>query len=172
MRPASRWQVTVAVYLAGQTVSLFGSAVVSYSMIWWVALETGNAITFALLSLVAVLPQGLVALPAGVWADRYSRKLLVIGADAALAVVTLALAVAVWLDAASMVVLGAALLLRSIGGGIQTPAETAILPQLTPANQLLRVNAINSTIQSVCMLVAPALAAVLLVAWKDVHWIL
>jgi DHA3 family macrolide efflux protein-like MFS transporter len=37
---------------------------------------------------------------------------------------------------------------------------------------LLRVNAINSTIQSVCMLVAPALAAVLLVAWKDVHWIL
>jgi DHA3 family macrolide efflux protein-like MFS transporter len=51
------------------------------------------------------------------------------------------------------------------------PAETAILPQLTPPAQLLRVNAINAGIQSACFLVAPAVAAVLLTVW-DLTWIL
>jgi DHA3 family macrolide efflux protein-like MFS transporter len=169
--PDNSWRRTVALYLTGQTLSLFGSAVVGYSVVWHIALETRSAVQFAVMTLVAVLPQGLVALPAGVWADRHSRKKLVIGADAAVAVVTAGLAVAFWFDVAGFVVIGLALLARSIGGGVHTPAETALLPQITPTRYLLRVNAINGAIQSACFLAAPALAAVLLTIW-GMTWIL
>ncbi|MDR0591664.1 MAG: MFS transporter, partial [Bifidobacteriaceae bacterium] len=165
------WRRPVALYLAGQTVSIFGSAVVGYAIIWYVAIDTASAWSFGLLSVAMVLPQGLVGLPAGVWADRYSRKWLVIGADAAIAVVTLGLAAAVYLGHRELWLLGAALLARSIGGGVQMPAEAAILPQLTPPQHLLRVNAVNSGIQAASFLVTPALAAVLLMAW-DLAWIL
>jgi DHA3 family macrolide efflux protein-like MFS transporter len=157
--------------LAGQTVSLFGSAVVGYALIWFVAIDTRSAWDYALLSFAAILPQGLISLPAGVWADRYSRRLLVISADAAIAVVTLALTIAFYFGQRQLWLIAAALVLRSFGAGIQMPAEAAILPQLTPAPQLLRVNAINSGIQAACFLVAPALAAVLLSLW-DLTWIL
>jgi DHA3 family macrolide efflux protein-like MFS transporter len=158
-------------YLAGQTVSLVGSAVVGYAVIWFVAIDTGSAWDFALLSFAAVLPQGLVAIPAGVWADRYSRKALVIGADAGIAVVTAALVIAFQMGQRDLILIGAALLLRSIGAGVQMPAEAAILPQLTPPSHLLRVNAINAGIQSACFLFAPAAAAALMAVW-DLGWIL
>jgi DHA3 family macrolide efflux protein-like MFS transporter len=161
----------VVLYLAGQTLSLFGSAVVGYAVIWYIALETGSAVRFALLALAAVLPTGLVALPGGVWADRYSRKLLVIGADAAIAIITVGMAALFWLDWASWLALAGCLLLRSALAGVHTPAEAAILPQITPPEHLLRVNAINSSIQSASLLIAPALAAVLLV-WWEMSWIL
>ncbi|MDR1187724.1 MAG: MFS transporter [Bifidobacteriaceae bacterium] len=171
MSPAPDWKRLVAAYLAGQTVSLFGSAIVAYALIWFVAIDTGSAWSYSLLMFAAHLPHGLIGLPAGVWADRYSRKALVIWSDAAIAVITLALAVALYFGHRSLWVLGIALLLRSLGGGVQMPAEAAILPQLVPPAQLLRVNAINSGIQSACFLVAPALAAVLLTVW-DLTWIL
>ncbi|MDR2564918.1 MAG: MFS transporter [Bifidobacteriaceae bacterium] len=171
MSPDPNWRRPVALFLAGQTVSLFGSAVVGYAVIWFIAIDTASAWSYALLSLAAILPQGLVTLPAGVWADRYSRKKLVIFSDAGIALVTLALTASFWLGHRQLWVIGAALLLRSLGAGVQTPAQTAILPQLTPARHLLRVNAVNAGIQSACYLVAPALAAVLLSVW-DLAWIL
>ncbi|MDR2373329.1 MAG: MFS transporter [Bifidobacteriaceae bacterium] len=166
MSPRPNWRHQVALYLTGQAVSLFGSAVVGYAVIWHVAIDTGSAWQFALLSLASVLPQGLIGVPAGVWADRHSRKALVIWSDAAIAAVTLALAVALSLGLDQLWLLAAALLARSIGAGVQMPAEAAILPQLTPPAQLLRVNAINAGIQSACFLVAPAAAAGLMMVWN------
>jgi DHA3 family macrolide efflux protein-like MFS transporter len=51
--------------------------------------------------------------------------------------------------------------IRAVGAGIQTPAVSAVIPQLTPAESLTRVNGINASIQSSAMLVAPMLAGVL-----------
>jgi len=52
-----------------------------------------------------------------------------------------------------------AIAIRSAGAGIQMPAVAALLPQIVPADKLMRVNGINGTIQSAMMLVAPAAAA-------------
>jgi DHA3 family macrolide efflux protein-like MFS transporter len=164
------WKRTVGAFLGGQAVSLFGSAVVGYCVIWYVALDTGNAVDYALLSLAAILPQGIVSLWGGVWADRYNRKALVIGSDAAIAVVTVGLAVVFLTGRDNFVILGGALLIRGVGAGIQTPAVAAILPGITPEEHLLRVNAVNSSIQSAVFLAAPALAAVLLTA-MPLGWI-
>jgi DHA3 family macrolide efflux protein-like MFS transporter len=52
--------------------------------------------------------------------------------------------------------------IRSVGAGIQTPSVSALLPQIVPKEKLMRVNGINSSLQSVMMLISPALSALLL----------
>lgn len=53
-------------------------------------------------------------------------------------------------------------ILRSLGAGIQTPAVNAVIPQLVPADQLMRFNGINATMQSIVRFAAPAAAGVIL----------
>jgi DHA3 family macrolide efflux protein-like MFS transporter len=53
-------------------------------------------------------------------------------------------------------------LVRGFGQGIQMPTVTAILPDIVPADQLVRVNGFNSAIQSLSLFASPMLAAALL----------
>ncbi|MCL2090708.1 MAG: MFS transporter [Micrococcales bacterium] len=160
------WLPRVVWFLAGQAVSLFGSSVVAYAIVWHVALETRNAVSYAVVAFAAMVPQGLMSLVGGVWADRYDRKALVIAADAAIAVITVGLAWLLLSGHESLWLITAALVLRGIGGGVQTPAVGAILPSITPEKHLLRVNSAFGSVQSAVYLVAPAVAAVVLVVWE------
>ncbi|MCL2454984.1 MAG: MFS transporter [Micrococcales bacterium] len=166
-----RWVPRVAWFLTGQAVSLFGSGVVGFAIIWHVALDTRSATSFVIVSFVATAPQGLMSLVGGLWADRYNRKALVIGADAAIAVITVALAWLMLSGQDSLWLIAGALLLRALGGGIQVPTVAAILPSITPERHLLRVNSIFGSVQSAVYLAAPAVAAVLLSVW-EIGWIL
>ena len=56
--------------------------------------------------------------------------------------------------------------IRSLGAGIQTPAVNALIPQLVPAKQLMKVNGINGSIQSLTFIVAPAISGGLLAAFS------
>ena len=53
------------------------------------------------------------------------------------------------------------LVIRSAGGGIQTPAVQSFIPQIVPEAWLLRVNAINGTLQTAISIASPAIAAAL-----------
>jgi len=81
------------------------------------------------------------------------------GADAMIATATLALAMLMLGGADDLWLIYAALVIRSVGAGVQMPAVGALLPQIVPTEKLMRVNGINGTIQSAMMLVAPAAAA-------------
>ena len=80
-----------ALFLASQAVTLLGSSIVQFAIIWHVTLETESGGWVALLSAVSYIPQFLISFFAGVWADRYHRKHLIIAADGAIAMATLAL---------------------------------------------------------------------------------
>ena len=80
-----------ALFLASQAVTLLGSSIVQFAIIWYVTLETSSGGWVALLSAAAYIPQFLISFFAGVWADRYPRKRLIIAADGAIAIATLAL---------------------------------------------------------------------------------
>lgn len=101
----------------------------------------------------------------GVWADRYNRKKLIIGADIVIAVVTLIMMLAMPYITEEPILLGGLLVMsviRSLGSGIQTPAVNSVIPQLVPEAQLMRFNGINSTMQSFVQFAAPAVAGVIL----------
>lgn len=153
------WRRDITLFLSGQTVSLFGSMLVQYAVLWHLTLETRSGTVLAISSVVGFLPQAVISVFGGVWADRLDRKLLIIGADAVIALTTLGLALAMMSGADDLWLIYAALAIRSAGAGIQMPAVSALLPQIVPTSKLLRVNGINATIQSALMLLAPAAAA-------------
>ncbi|MFS0705036.1 MFS transporter [Cellulomonas sp. 179-A 9B4 NHS] len=156
-----RWRRDTGVFLAGQTSSLLGSMLVQYAIMWHLTLETRSGSVMAIYAVVGFLPQAVVSVFGGVWADRLDRKKLIIGADATIAASTLALALIMLSGYDDLWLLYLVSAIRSAGAGIQTPAVSSLLPQIVPTEKLMRVNGINQTIQSAMMLIAPAVAAAL-----------
>jgi DHA3 family macrolide efflux protein-like MFS transporter len=156
------WKKQIAFFLASQNISLFGSSVVSFAIIWYVTLETSSGKWIMLFTICSLLPQVLVSLWAGVWADRYNRKYLIMLADGFIALATLGMAIAFWMGYEKIELLLIVALIRSIGAGVQTPAVGALFPQIVPIEQLTRVQGINQTLNSVLMLLSPAAGGVVL----------
>ncbi|MCS5498619.1 MFS transporter [Cnuibacter physcomitrellae] len=155
---AAAWKGNVGLFLSGQTVSLFGSMIVQYVVMWYVTLETKSGLAAALYALAAFAPQGVVSLFAGTLADRMNRRVLVMLSDGAIAVTTLALALLMLAGVTDLWIILLAVGVRSVGAGFQTPAVQAMIPQITPPDQLMRVNGLFGTIQSAMTLLAPAAA--------------
>ncbi len=158
----SHWKQKTALFLSGQTVSLFGSSLVQFAIIWYITLSTQSGAMMTIASVCGFAPQVAISLFSGVWADRYNRKLLIIGADAMVASATFVLALFFLSghDDLWMVFLVSAI--RSVGSGIQTPAVNAVLPQIVPPEKLIRIGGINGSLQSVMFILSPAAAGMLL----------
>lgn len=163
----SKWRGKVMAFLIGQGISLFGSQIVQMAIIWYVTLKTSSGIWVTILTLAAFLPQMIISLFAGVWADRYNRKRIIITADTVIAVITLMLIFFMMSEKLGEAALPAIVIvsvIRSLGSGIQTPAVNAMLPQIVPEEGLMRVNGINGSIQSVVQFVSPIAAGAVMAA--------
>lgn len=160
MRPD--WIKKTVRFLLSQTISLFGSSLVQYAIIWHITLETQSGVMMMLSIICGFLPAFFVSPFAGVWADRYSRKTLIVLSDALIALSTLLLAVLFVFGHREIWLLFAVSAVRSFGTGIQVPAVSALLPQLVPEDKLMRVNAVNGSIQSVITLISPMASGLLL----------
>ncbi len=156
------WKRNAALFIASQTLSLFGSMLVQYAMSWQVLLSTKSGSMMTISVLCGFLPMFFIAPFAGVWADRYNRKSLAMLADGFVALVTLVLALLFSAGHDSMVYLFVAMGLRAVGSGIHSPAVNALIPQIVPTDKLTRVQALNGTLQSVVTLLSPMLSGVLL----------
>ena len=153
------WKKRVAVFLFGQTVTTLGSALVQYAIFWHLTLTTKSGLILALAAVFGFLPQAIVSIFAGVWADRVNRKLMIIISDSAIALATLGLAFLMLSGVNDLWLIFLVMAVRSVGAGVQMPAISALLPQIVPTDQLMRVNGINSSVQSSLNLVAPLAAA-------------
>ncbi|WP_299095621.1 MFS transporter [uncultured Metabacillus sp.] len=156
------WKKNITLFLSSQTISLFGSALVQYAMMWYVTLNTQSGMMMTLFIICGFIPTFILSPFAGVWADRYNRKKLIALSDALIATATLLLAIVFLMgyDAVWLLFLMAAI--RAVGTGIQTPAVGAILPQIVPKDKLTKVNGINGSLQAINMFVAPIVSAALL----------
>lgn len=156
------WKRNIVLFLSSQTISLFGSSLVQYAMMWYITLNTKSGMMMTLYIICGFIPTFILSPVAGVWADRYNRKLLIMLADGMIATATLVLAVIFLMgyDATWLLFLMAAI--RAIGTGIQTPAVGAILPQIVPSDKLTKVNGANGSLQAVIMFVSPIVSAALL----------
>ncbi len=158
----SGWKRRTALYLGSQSLSMFGSSLVQYSIFWHVTLSTQSGSVMTLYVLAGFLPQILVSLFGGVWADRYPRKKLIMITDTTIAFCTLILACIFLTGYYSLWLLFFVSSLRAIGGGIMAPAVNAVLPQIVPQEHLMRVNGINGSLQSFIYFLSPALGGVIL----------
>lgn len=156
------WKKKTALFLGSQGLSMFGSMLVQYAIIWHITLTTQSGAVLTVATICSFLPQIAISIFAGVWADRYPRKILIIFADLLTATSTLALAILFFMGYQELWLMFLVAGIRSLGGGIQSPAVNALLPQIVPAEKLVRVNSINSTLQPFIMVTTPVLSGALL----------
>lgn len=156
------WKKNTAVFLTAQMISLFGSALVQFSITWHITLVTQSGFYMTLAILCGFVPTFLLSPFAGVWADRYHRKVLVMLSDGIIAITTLFLAISILLGYDALWPLFVALAIRACGTAVQMPCIGAILPSIVPEEHLTRVNGINGSVQSLITLISPMLSAVLL----------
>ncbi|MDR0396209.1 MAG: MFS transporter [Oscillospiraceae bacterium] len=162
--PAKPWKLNVGLFVGGQALSTFGSMMVQYAIIWHVTLKTQSGSMITLFTLAGFLPMLITAPFAGVWADRWNRKLIINLADSAIALASLIAAAFLWIgvDEVGMLLVCAAV--RSFGQGVQNPAGGALIPQIVPQDQLTRVSGIQSGVNSALGLAAPAVSGALMAA--------
>ena len=156
------WKKKIILFLTCQTISLFGSALVQHAIGWYVALKTQSGVMMTIAIICGFLPTFFLSPFAGVWADRYNRKMLIILADSLIAISTLVVAILFFMGHESLWLLFVVSAVRALGTAVQIPAVGAFIPQLVPTEQLTKVNAINSSVQSIIMLAAPMISGVLL----------
>jgi len=148
--------------MTGQAFSLFGSSLVGFAIVWYITLETKSGLMMTIGTICMFLPQLIISLFAGVWADRHNRKLLIILADGGIAIATLLLAIVFMTGYRELWLIFLILAIRSVGSGIQTPAVSAIIPQMVPVDKLIKVNGVNGSLQSAITLLSPIAGAALL----------
>lgn len=153
------WARRAGLFLTAQTISLFGSFLVQYAIMWHLTLTTKSGVVLALAAVFGFLPQAIVSIFAGVWADRVNRKSMIIFADASIALTTLALALFMLSGVDDLWLIFVVMAVRSIGAGVQMPAVSAVIPQIVPSDKLMKINGFNSSIQSAMGLLAPIAAA-------------
>jgi MFS transporter, DHA3 family, macrolide efflux protein len=151
-----------SLFLFSQIVSMFGSSLVQYALMWHITLKTQSGLMMTLFIVSGFLPNFLLSPFAGVWADRYNRKRLIVIADASIAVATLILAIVYMAGNESIAFIFLVAAIRAIGSSIHGPAVNAVIPQLVPEDKLTRINGINGSLQSAVMLASPMISAALI----------
>ena len=146
----------------GQAISLFGSAIVQFALIWWLTQETGSATVLATASLVGLLPPVLLGPFVGVLVDRWSRRLTLLFADGLVALATIVLAYLFWIDMIATWHVFALLFVRALGGAFHYPAFHASTALMVPEEKLTRIQGINQILEGSLSIVAAPLGAILL----------
>ncbi|HPM00087.1 MAG TPA: MFS transporter, partial [Bacillota bacterium] len=158
----NKWKKDIVLFIASQTISLLGSSLVQYAIMWHITLNTKSGVMMTIFIICGFLPTFFLSPFAGVWADRYNRKTIIILADLFIAVTTLFMALLFMLGYKSIVLLFVMSAFRAVGTGVQNPAVGAFIPQIVPEDKLTKVNGANGSIQAVISLVSPMIGGALL----------
>jgi DHA3 family macrolide efflux protein-like MFS transporter len=150
---------TFLIIWSGQALSLLGSQLVQFALVWWLTRTTGSATILALASLAAILPQILLGPWAGALVDRWPRRTVMLVADTGIALATMALAVLFWLNRAGVGSIYALLLLRACGGAFHWPAMQASTTLMVPRAHLARVGGLNQILSGAANIIIPPLGA-------------
>jgi len=156
------WKPPFFTLWGGQAVSLLGSQLVQFALVWWLTQTTGSATVLAIATLVALLPQVLIGPFAGVLVDRWNRRKVMIVADTLIALSTLLLALLFWLGAAQVWHVYLLMFIRSLLGGFHWPAMHASTSLMVPKEHLSRVQGLNQMLNGAMNIFAAPLGALLL----------
>lgn len=147
---------------SGQAISLFGSAIVQFALIWWLTQETGSATVLATASLVGLVPPVVLGPFAGVLVDRWSRRLTMFIADGLIALATVVLAYLFWIEAIAVWHVFVLLFVRALGGSFHHPAFQASTVLMVPKERLTRIQGFNQILEGSLGIVSAPLGAILL----------
>lgn len=156
------WAARFFTIWTGQAISLFGSNLVQFALVWWLTRETGSATVLATATLAALLPQIVLGPFAGTLVDRYNRRIIMIVADSSIALATLGLFYLFATDQVQLWHIYSIMAIRSLGGAFHHPAMTSSTSLMVPDKHLARIAGANQSLQGLLSIFAPPLGALLI----------
>ncbi len=156
------WKKQFYPFWASQMLSLFGSALVQFSLVWWLTKETGSATVLSVASMFAIIPEIIIQPFAGAITDRINRKKVIIIADALIALATLLLGLLFFLDQVQVWYIYIIMMIRAIGGAFHFPAEQASVSLMVPKEQLARIAGLNQAVKGVINLASAPMGALMM----------
>jgi MFS family permease len=146
---------------AGQGVSELGSQISTVAYPLLVLALTRSPAKAGVVGLAATLPLPLLALPAGMLADRFDRKRLMLSCDAVRAAALAALTIAVFAGGVAYGVVAAVAFLDGALLTVSFVTERGVLRRLVPPEQLSAAVAQNETVFYAGSIVGPPLGGLL-----------
>ena len=156
----------------GQTVSVFGDAFFNLAVMWVVWSETQSTLQTAIIQAIWHLPDVIFAPLAGVLADRWDRKAIMVTTSLAAAAVVAAVALLVALigHLPPIIAFIAVFKLNSLTA-FMSPARASVMPSVVGRDLLTTAQGLFSTARETASLVGSA-AAGLLIAAANAVWAL
>lgn len=150
--------------IGGQTVSEFGSSITGFALPWLLLQLTGSAMQMGFAFAVEMIPYLAVSLPAGVYADRFNRKTLMMIADSGRMILVLSIPLAHAFGALTIAQLYVVMALMGVCNAVFDSAYVACLPSVVGREHLQEANAALQSGVSASQILGPGLAGVL-VGW-------
>jgi MFS family permease len=155
-----------AIFWSGALVSNIGNWIQTTALMWYVHQTTGSNSWVAAVNLAAYLPVLLFVLFAGLVADAYNRKKIVIVAVAVQMVCALALAFGKTFNVLSLALILASVFVAGTAYTLSAPAAVSFLPELVPEEDMTSALSLSTAQFNVGRVVGPALGALILSAWS------
>jgi MFS transporter, DHA3 family, macrolide efflux protein len=162
VKDGKSWKAAFFTIWGGQSLSILGSQLVQFALIWHLTVKTGSATVLATASLVGMLPGVVLGPFIGTLVDRWNRRWIMLLADSIIALATIVLAVLFALDAVTIWHIYAVMFTRSLAGSFHGNAMSASTSLMVPVENLTRIQGINQMLNGGLNVVSAPLGALLL----------
>ena len=153
-----------ALVVAGQIVSLFGNAILRFSLPLFLLRETGSSALFGAVTACSLLPMIVLSLLGGVLADRVNKRNIMVFLDFSTAGIIAGFYFLVGRVPTIPLFIVTLMLLYGISGTYQ-PAVQASIPVLVAKDHILTASAVVNQIGSLASLVGPVTGGWLYGLW-------
>ena len=147
---------------SGELISAVGSGLTSFGLGVYVFQKTGSAADMALVALLAFLPALILSAPAGVLADRYDRRLLMMTGDGLSALGLLYILACMLSGEAELYQICIGVFISSVFSSLLEPSYRATVTDLLTKEEYSRASGMVSIAGSARYLISPLIAGMLL----------
>jgi MFS family permease len=149
-------------FFSGQMVSLCGTWMQSVAQSWLVYRLTGSAVLLGFVGFASQIPVLIVSPLGGLAADRLNRKHILLLAQCSAMLLALALAALTLTQQIRMWEIATLALLLGVVNAFAVPAQSALVADMVPREDLMNAIALNSSIVNGTRILGPAIAGLLI----------
>ena len=161
MEQKSNYRIFLILW-SGELISAVGSGLTSFGLGVYVFQKTGSAANMALVTLLAFLPTLLLSAPAGVLADRYDRRLLMMAGDGLSALGLLYILICMFSGKAELYRICIGVFISAVFSSLLEPSYRATVTDLLTKEEYSKASGMVSISGSARYLISPLIAGMLL----------
>jgi len=144
----------------GQAVSMFGTAILKFTVSLYILDLTGSAAVFGTVTAISSIPPIFLSPLGGVLVDRKNKRNMMVALDFSYGVIAVVLG-SILAMGHTVMLLGIMMVLLSIVSSFESPVVQSCIPIIQPKDNLVKANAVVNQINMLAGLVGPLLAGML-----------